>query len=125
MRRDDFVDFFAVRDDHAAIHQRLEQWARWVRPRPHGWQTTPMFRQYRSKSWQWERPEPKAAVNTLDAMAMERAVSGLPYKQRDAVRWCYVFGGAPLVMARHLGVSRQGLMDLVTAGRVMLLNRGA
>lgn len=124
MRRDDSVDFFLVSDAQLGVHARLEQWARWVRVRPHGWQVTPMFRQYRSKAWQWERPEPRASINLQEAVAMEKAVSQLPEKHRDAIRWCYVFGGGPGAMARHLAVTKQGLLDLIQSGRTMLINRG-
>ena len=125
MRRDDWIDYFEVRPAHLAVHARLEAWARWVRVRPHGWQTAPMFRQYRSHAWQWETPEVKAPVNTLEAVAMERAVSGLPEKHRDAIRWAYVFTGAPGRMCRQLAVSKEGLLELIHAGRTMLVNRGA
>lgn len=118
------VDFFLVEDRHLEVHARLEAWARWVRVRPHGWQVAPMFRQYRSKAWQWERPEPKAAVNVPEAVEMEKAVSQLPEKHREAIRWCYVFTGHPAAVSRNLGVSRQGLLDLIHAGRSMLKNRG-
>lgn len=124
MRRDDFIDFFEVLPQHIAIHEKLEQWAQWVRVRPHGWATAPMFRQYRSKAWQWETPVIKAQLNTLEAQAMEKAVSALPEKHRDAVRWAYVFAGSPVAMARRLAVSKAGLMELVNAGRSMLVNRG-
>jgi DNA-directed RNA polymerase specialized sigma24 family protein len=123
MRREEHVDYFLVRDEHLAIHALLEQWARWVRVRPHGWQTAPMFRHYRSKAWQWERPEPKPTVNVLEAVEMEKAVSALPEKHRDAIRWQYVFSGSPIAMARHLAVSKAGLLDLIHAGRTMLRNR--
>jgi DNA-directed RNA polymerase specialized sigma24 family protein len=124
MKRD-HIDFFLVADQHLAIHERLEAWARWVKVRPFGWQVAPMFRQYRSKSWQWERPEPRPAVNLPEAVAMEKAVSLLPEKHRDAIRWNYVRCGSPLKMARHLGVSTQGLLELVGQGRTMLINRRA
>lgn len=124
MRRDDFVDFFAVAEHHAAIHERLERWARWVRVRPHGWQTTPMFRQYRSHAWQWETPTVRTPVNTLEAVAMEKAVSGLPEKHREAIRWQYVWQASPGVMARRLAVTTAGLFELVEQGRTMLINRG-
>lgn len=123
MRRDE-VDFFLVRDDHLAIHARLEDWARWVRVRPHGWQVAPMFRLYRSKAWQWERPDPKPSVNIPEAVEMEKAVSLLPEKNRTAVRWAYVRCDNPLRMARELGVTKQGLFDLVNVARMMLINRG-
>ena len=123
MRRDD-IDFHAVPDTQLAIHQRLLDWARWVRVRPHGWQTAPMFRQYRSHAWQWERPTVTSQVNIPDALEIEKAVSLLPEKHRDAIRWHYVWCSGPVAMAKRLGVSKQGLADLVRVGRVMLQNRG-
>jgi DNA-directed RNA polymerase specialized sigma24 family protein len=125
MRREDHVDYFLVRDEHMEIHGRLEAWARWVRVRPHGWQTAPMFRQYRSKAWQWERPNPKPTTNTLEAVAMEKAVSQLPEKHREAIRWAYVFAGSPIATARRLAVTKAGLLELIHAARTMLGNRRA
>jgi DNA-directed RNA polymerase specialized sigma24 family protein len=119
------VDFHYVSDAHQAIHERLELWARWVRVKPTGWQTHPMFKQYRSHSWQWHTPEIRTPVNTLEAHALEKAVSALPEKHRDAVRWSYVFQNNPLQMARRLGVSKEGLLALVVDGRAMLINRRA
>lgn len=124
MRRDDVVDYFQVQDGHLSIHTRLEQWARWVRVRPHGWQMQPMFRQYRSKAFQWHTPEPRPATNIPEAVEMEKAVSQLPEKHREAIRWVYVACDGPIAMARRLGVSKQGLLDLIHAGRTMLTNRG-
>lgn len=124
MKRDEWVDFHAVADHHLEVHARLEAWARWVRVRPHGWQVAPMFRQYRSKAWQWHRPEPRELVNVPEAIQMEKAVSILPEKHREAVRWCYVFSGNPAAMARKLGVNPKGLFDLIGQGRSMLVNRG-
>jgi DNA-directed RNA polymerase specialized sigma24 family protein len=123
MRRDDHVDYFIVQDGHIAIHRRLEAWASWVRVRPHGWQVAPMFRQYRSKAWQWERPEPKPSVNIPEAVEMEKAVSMLPEKHREAIRWVYVWRDSPIATARRLAVTKQGLLDLIHAGRTMLVNR--
>ena len=119
----DLIDFHLVRDEHLSVHARLEAWARWVKVRPHGWQVAPMFRQYRSKAWQWHRPEPQAQVNIPEAVAMEKAVSLLPEKHREAIRWSYVFSGNPAGMAAKLAVSKQGLLDLVGEGRTMLRNR--
>lgn len=123
MKREEFVDFHLVPDHHLGIHERLTAWARWVRVRPHGWQVAPMFRQYRSHAWQWHTPEVKASINIPEAVEMEKAVSQLPEKHREAVRWCYVFAGPPGACARRLGVSKQGLHDLIAAGRTMLVNR--
>ena len=124
MKRDDHIDFHMVRDEHLAIHARLEAWARWVKVRPSGWQVAPMFRQYRSKSWQWEMPQIQSPPNMLEAVATEKAVAQLPEKHRDAIRWAYVWCGNPMGMARRLAVSREGLLELIAQGRTMLKNRG-
>lgn len=118
------VDFHYVSESHREIDLALTQWARWVRVKPSGWQTHPMFRQYRSHAWQWEAPIVQAAINTLEAHKTEKAVSALPEKHRDAVRWSYVFRNNPIQMARRLGVSKEGLLALVVDGRTMLINRG-
>ena len=117
------VDYNHVKPEHEAVHARLENWARWVRVRPHGWCTHPMFKNFRA-SKQWEAsPHISTPVDTLDAVMIEKAVSALPEKHRAAVRWSYVFCGNPVGMARRLGVSKQGLADLVCVGRTMLQNR--
>lgn len=123
MRVQDTVDYNHVKPEHEAVHERLSNWARWVRVRPHGWQTAPMFRMYQSKSRQWHAPDIQEPIDTLDAVLLEKAVSALPVKHRDAIRWSYVHCGNPVAMARELGVSKQGLADLVDSGRTMLQNR--
>lgn len=121
--QDTIVDYNHVQDRHQAIHARLENWRRWVIVRPHGWQTHPMWRNSRT-SRQWEvSPYIGVPVNTIDAALMEQAVYALPEKHREAVRWWYVYRRDPVAMARNLGVSKQGLADLVEAGRTMLNNR--
>ena len=124
MRVTEIVDYNRVQDRHQAIHARLENWRRWVIVRPHGWQVAPMFRMYQSKSRQWEAsPHIGTPVDAIDAALMEKAVYALPEKHREAVRWWYVYRRDPVAMARSLGVSKQGLADLVDAGRTMLGNR--
>lgn len=124
MRVTEIVDYTHVQDLHQAIHARLENWRRWVIVRPHGWQVAPMFRMYQSKARQWEAsPRIGTPVDTIDAALMEQAVYALPEKHREAVRWWYVYRRNPAAMARSLGVSKQGLADLVEAGRTMLNNR--
>ena len=82
-----------------------------------------MWRNSRT-SRQWEvSPYIGVPVNTLDAVLVEKAVYALPEKHREAVRWWYVYRRDPVAMARNLGVSKQGLADLVEAGRTMLKNR--
>lgn len=117
------VDFHWVQESHREIDRQLTQWARWVRVKPSGWQTHPMFRQYRSHAWQWETPVYQVPVNSLEAHLMEKAVAALPEKHRDAIRWSYCFRNNPIQMARRLGVSKEGLLALVVDGRSMLNNR--
>lgn len=122
MRRD-AVDYFLVPDGQLEIHSRLEDWARWVKVRPHGWQVAPMFRQYRSKAWQWEAPVVRAQLNIPEALEIERTVSALPDKHRTALRWCYVICSGPSAVCRDLGVSKSGLATLISEGRQMVVNR--
>jgi DNA-directed RNA polymerase specialized sigma24 family protein len=117
------IDYHYVSEKHENVNRLLVQWARWVKVRPTGWQTHPMFAQYRSKAWQWHVPELHTPINTLEAADMEKLVGGLPEKHRDAVRWHYVYTNSPAAMARQLAVSKQGLLDLVIDGRTMLVNR--
>lgn len=116
------VDFNYVPPHQTAIHERLTNWSRWVRVRPHGWQTHPMWRAARTNR-QWDiDPHIHVDCDTLDALLIERTVSKLPEKHRTATRWAYVLGNDPMGMARSLGVSRAGLLELICTGRTMVGN---
>ena len=124
MKTREYVDFHHVLDRHAGIHLKLEEWRRYVKVRKSaGWLNHPMWKNALS-SRQWDvNPHIRNPINTIRALLTEKTVSALPDKHRDAIRWMYVYEGDPLGMARYLGVSKQGLADLVFEGRVMLLNR--
>ena len=81
-----------------------------------------MFAHYRS-SEVWAEQSRSIPADLLDGWHMERSVSHLPDKSRDAVRWYYIRPSDPYRQARKLAVSRQGLFDLVDLGRTMLKNR--
>lgn len=118
----DYVDFCYVPPHQEAMHARLGNWARWVRVRPHGWATHPMWRAAVTPR-QWDiDPHIKTALDSLDALLIERTVAKLPEKHRDALRWHYVRRVDPAGMARTLAVSRAGLLELVIAGRTMTQN---
>lgn len=118
------VDFSYVETRHDKIHYRLEEWNRWVRVGYTRAKSSPMFAQYRSHAWQWEMPVVSIPIDTNKAHEVEREVSALPYKHRDALRWRYVFWYVPVNQVRkHLGVTREGLHELVVQGRDMLKNR--
>src|SRR5205085_5329088 len=106
-----------------AIHGRLENWSRWVSVKRGSGKQHPMWANALSNARQWHEPDIRDSTDLLDAQAMEKAVAQLPEKHKDAIRWHYVFRGGPLHMARKLGVSKDGLMELVRNGRQMLINR--
>ena len=118
------IDFHHVSARHDEIHARLENWARWVAVRPQTWKSQPMFRNYRSHAWQWHPPEIVIPVNSLEAHEIERAVSHLPEKHRAAIRWVYVFCKVhPNAVQRHLGLTKEALLNTINDGRDMLKNR--
>lgn len=126
MRREQLpdIDWHYVEPRHEAIHAALQNWARWVRARPQRGKASPMWARCKPPQ-HWEAVEIGDQTDPIKAAKMEAAVTALPDKHRDAVRWCYVFRGNPSREARKLGVTLAGLQALVVEGRVMLVNRGA
>lgn len=123
MRTQEFVDFNHVPDRQLEIHARLENWARWVRVRPQGWQTQPMFRAFRV-SRQWDAaPHIPQLINSLDGLLIERVVSVMPDKHKAALRWFYVFPSLHAkAMQRNLGLTEAGLQQMLLDARNMATN---
>ena len=118
------IDLNHIPARHDAIHARLEEWNRWVRVKPQLWATQPMFRQYKAPRQHEHDAHVPISINTLAAHEIERAVSMLPDKHRTAIRWAYVFSYVPINTVRSaLGVTREGLAQLLDDSRVMLINR--
>lgn len=117
----DYIDYHYVEPHQLAIHERLLNWANWVRVR-RGAYVHPMWRQGRSNSRQWHTPEPRVEVDLIDAQAVEKAVGHLPRGHADSLRWHYVWCTSPAQARRNLGVSNEGLQRLVRDGRQMLIN---
>jgi hypothetical protein len=115
-----YIDFHKILPEHHAIDARLTNWARWVKPGSQSW-VAPMWSQYRSTR-QWEPPIIKDALDTLDAIKIERAVCNLPQNNRDVIRWCYVLRCSPVVFMRKVMLSKQDLIDCLHDGRKMLTN---
>ena len=124
MKRD-FIDFFAVPDQQLDIHERLCNWARYVKPTRHTWAGAAIWRMGRSNSRQWHPPILVAPINTLDGHALEVAIRALPEPHREAIRWSYYYKTSPARARRLLGVTNEGLMRLVNDGRQMLINRAS
>lgn len=119
----DLPDVFRIKPEHEAIHERLENWAHVVRDsnRKNGW--SPMFRWCKSNSFQWHPPEYRPTINLQEAYETEKQVAALPDKQRDALRWWYVYRYGELKARKQIGVTSQALCDLVHSARQMLVNR--
>lgn len=119
------VDLNHIEQRHAAIDTRLVQWARWVRVRPSGGATAPMFRMYQSKARQWEtEPHIHIELNEQECLQIEKTVATLPEGHRTALRWYYAFPWVPMSAVRtELGVSREGLADMLHAARDMLCTK--
>lgn len=123
MKRD-FVDVFHVERHHEAIHARLLNWAAWVSVRPH-YATSPMFQALgvRSNSRQWNAPDIRDTIDTLDAAAIEKLVHKLPIQHADVMRWWYVYKWPSVrVFCRKIGKSDSGLLSICNDARTMLQN---
>lgn len=114
------VDFAYVPSNQTEIHARLENWARWQRG-GHPGNVHPMFREYRARNAELA-PSIASEVDGLDAVAVQRIMKDLPQSHRIAVQWCYVQRSNPIRVCQALGVSKAGLLELITAGRTMANN---
>lgn len=82
-----------------------------------------MWRQGKSNARQWHAPVISDQVDSLDGQAMEKMVAALPDKHRSAIRWCYVECGSPIKIRQKLGLTGDGLRQMVRDARQMLVNR--
>ena len=121
MRTAEYVDFSTVEDRHRSIDARLENWARWSR-NPVAAGGCPMFRLYRSSEVHRVESSASQPVDGIDAARMQKGMQGLPVNHRLALSWAYIKRNNPGQAARSLGLSLQGLLDIVRDGRQMLVN---
>ena len=119
----EYIDFHYVEPHQLAMHDRLLNWARYVRVRQIVWKQASIWRMGKSNTRQWHSPEPREETDTLDGHAIEKAVSALPDKHRDAIRWHYIWRTTPAHARQALGVTSDTLCRLVIDGRSMLINR--
>jgi DNA-directed RNA polymerase specialized sigma24 family protein len=117
-----YIDFDRIDKEHWTADNALKMWARWLKSQPKSLQCQPMFKYYRPDSG-YSEPTPHQGFNHGAAFEIERAVSALPCKHRDALRWNYVHKGAVKAICQALGVTNEGLYTLVNDGRNMLRNR--
>lgn len=116
------IDFHAVHDKHAKIHDRLLNWARWANGRA-GKETAPMFRLYQSSARVRAEVDAPLQVNRLDAVAVAKGVAALPEAHRGAINWCYLRPVNPSKACRELGTTMGGLAQLLHDARQILVNR--
>lgn len=120
MKRDD-IDLHAIKAEHLAIHERLENWSRWQRSGGGGSSALPMFRHYRDGYY--EHGENSIPVDERDAVKVQVAFSQLPIKHRHATGWAYAKPWIPIHrVCQALAVSRRSLVDLLHDSRTMLKN---
>ena len=107
---------------HEAIHQRLVNWARWVRPNGFCHDVHPMFRKaLTSRQWDTD-PYIHVACDTIDAQRLEKIVVSLPTKHKIVLKWYYV---APIdyrKVCRKLAMNLDGLTLLLKDARTMVKN---
>jgi hypothetical protein len=61
--------------------------------------------------------------DTLDGMAMEKAVAALPDLHKSALRWFYVYRYGEKKFRAQSGLTRDGLVQVLKDARQMLINR--
>lgn len=121
------VDFASVPVSQWKIHDRLENWARWCRgsERQSGATGSPMFSLYRSGETARRRygEEMSVPVDKDDALKVHFAIVHPMFDPqcRRALQWSYLRPRNPTGQARELGVTLEGLRDLVLAGRLLLI----
>jgi len=115
-----YVDFHVIDPLHSEVHERLLNWARWVKVRPElGWKMAPFWKLIKK-----ERGREELAIrepcDILDAEMMEKIVRALPEPNRTAIRWWYVKADNPRKAAQALGLSLSGLSDIISQTRSLL-----
>lgn len=113
------VDYFYIPEDQGQIHERLENWADWLRPRL-PLQTSHMFLMCKSGARQWHQPQIRKQCDLIDAHKVEVLIRNLPAKNREALRWYYVKRYSEKRARIKLGLNQQQLHDLVIQSRYMV-----
>lgn len=115
-----FVDFETVKPEHKLIHKLLENWALWVKPTAHS-ALCPMFRMCKSNVRQWHLPAYRPSCDILAAQETEKKMRHLSAKQRDAIKWFYLYPTiSQAKVCKHLGLSRIELQGVLNDARSLL-----
>ena len=116
------IDIHHVEPKHRAIHSRLVNWSKWARGR-RVYQTSPMFRMYRSNYRQWHPVHISDSIDAMDGMAIGKAVAALPAPHRRCMVWFYIHQYGENKFRREEGYTLDFLYQIIRDGRQMLVNR--
>jgi hypothetical protein len=125
MSKRTYIDFNIVPPQHRGIDARLHNWGRWCNGGRGVSGTSPMFRlvppppKQRGDVW-----EDNGRVDGADATVVAKGVAALPEPHRAALNWLYVRPCPPARACKMLATNMQGLAQLLSDGRQMLINRG-
>jgi hypothetical protein len=121
------VDFASVPPSQWAMHDRLLNWAKWARgsARFDRMPGSPMFNLYRSSNARREYgvTETSVPIDHKDATRIQVGVTALPDKHRRAIHWSYLHPKKASDMARELGLSLEGMAQIIKDARQFLINR--
>ena len=116
------TDIGRVPHHQHAIHDRLVNWAMYVKP-GQSVNVSPMFRQCKSNAFQWHAPEYRPTCDTQDGHKVEKAICKLPAMNKDALVWYYLYRFGVLKARKLFGLTEAALDKLVIDSRTMLANR--
>lgn len=118
----DNVELSEVPANQEATHEALLNWARWCGSGRGGSDTHPMFRGYTPYLYP-EAGGTGSTVDTLGALAVQRAFVQLPEKHRLALRWWYCYPWLHIgKVQRSIGATKAALAALVNDARQMVAN---
>lgn len=107
------------------IQERLVNWARWARVRPHYSSCKSLEGRYKAPPT-WHPPEPKIHVDTLDAAVIEKALvnPSFPKKARELIKYSYLYPQINhMKMCRKLGIKNNDIDGELRMAILMLENR--
>lgn len=119
MKRNTY-DFAHVEPHHAAIHERLRNWSRWVSVQP-ARQVSSMFKLYRPAQ-HWHEKEFREPCDLLDAQVVEKLVCSLPGHLSGPLKWYYVYDNPVSRACSSMGMSKEALARSLREARQALIN---
>lgn len=107
------------------LQNRLHNWARWAKVRPHYATCKSLEGRYQAPPT-WHAPEPKVFVDTLDAVVIEKAITNpsFPKKAREVIKYSFLTPFIhPMKICRKLGIRNGDIESELRVAINMLENR--